>query len=914
MDHLIGRIRYSTHMPIRSIPLLVFLGLACSALAEDAINVCGSGHPDATAVFFKAHIDRQKPPNPGRDSFGLMTFATNLDPVQINSLKSIGISVLSHFTQHTYRVRVSKTIAAPPSIIVGGEVPEFCDPDINLKILPALREGQYELFKYQATDGQELNYAVSDGMLNLSVSFYPGVDPAIKRSALLAADIAVPDERYLLNNLIYVRAPPTSLERLAGQNSISWIEPGPPPFFPLMDSVREFCGVNQVQQFVAPSSYSGITGEGVVVGVFDIGIDESAMDFSGRVDHSDTTRIRDHGTHVAGVILGDGTSSRGQDSWNKFNKGTSRQWRGIAPKAHLIETYYLTGSDLSAWYDFIVNQHLDVSNHSYMVDFDNRYGAIDQDRDRIIRGDAIVPAGNILPRLQVFSAGNNGMQPPSSGFNLTGFFSLSSQMKNALVVGNLGVALGRIATTSSLGPTRDGRIKPDVVAPGECVKSVGYCNASQSAVGADYCVGGLSSERRNFIMGMSGTSVSAAVATGIISLGLEAFASAAVGTTPLPSTLRGAAVHTARDLIGTNWHKSDDGWVSAAIGPDFVTGYGALDAVGLVQIMSNRKFLEDSVFHTGDVKRFQFDSNGGAMRITLAWDDPPADPAFSALYPNLPNLVNDLDLVLIAPDGTKHYPWKLDQKITDSSGNLLSDDMQLAGTSINVVREFLAAATPNWTWNQPDDPSNVFDTFPASGLPAAVRGRDHLNNIEVVDVPSATTGSWIVEVSGFNVPSGPQSFSIIGADFHPQTFASSALRIREQFPDLYAFLRMDAICTRAPELCKPRPFWDARTGFRISLFDPQDLLIISVPELCTIFQRTSSLCSPDHIFLKNIPDTVQVGLLSKKGPHIDFVSMKNSRVSIPIERGEGLNSFLVLKLSPSSRGPLLDRPLSIDVH
>jgi hypothetical protein len=38
--------------------------------------------------------------------------------------------------------------------------------------------------------------------------------------------------------------------------------------------------------------------------------------------------------------------------------------------------------------------------------------------------------------------------------------------------------------------------------------------------------------------------------------------------------------------------------------------------------------------------------------------------------------------------------------------------------------------------------------------------RDHVNNIEQVRVDAPASGGWLVEVRGFNVPNGPQSFSI----------------------------------------------------------------------------------------------------------------------------------------------------------
>jgi hypothetical protein len=76
-------------------------------------------------------------------------------------------------------------------------------------------------------------------------------------------------------------------------------------------------------------------------------------------------------------------------------------------------------------------------------------------------------------------------------------------------------------------------------------------------------------------------------------------------------------------------------------------------------------------------------------------------------------LVNDLDLVLLDPNGVRQHVWTLD----------------------------------------PLDPSA-----------AAVRTQpDHLNNLEQVLVSAPLPGTWQVEVRGHSVPVGPQSFSLVSS-------------------------------------------------------------------------------------------------------------------------------------------------------
>jgi len=94
---------------------------------------------------------------------------------------------------------------------------------------------------------------------------------------------------------------------------------------------------------------------------------------------------------------------------------------------------------------------------------------------------------------------------------------------------------------------------------------------------------------------------------------------------------------------------------------------------------------------------------GGPFRLTLAWSDYPGEPAAAAA------LVNDLDLEVVAPDGTHHY------------GN---EGLYASGQCLRSGR-----------W-------------------------DACNNVEGVIVPNASYGTYTVIVHGYNVPQGPQPFAL----------------------------------------------------------------------------------------------------------------------------------------------------------
>jgi len=72
----------------------------------------------------------------------------------------------------------------------------------------------------------------------------------------------------------------------------------------------------------------------------------------------------------------------------------------------------------------------------------------------------------VTPRPAFFAAGNNGLFPQDELLTLVGYYGLMVNFKDLLVVGSVESNDAEHSDTSSLGPTLDGRLKPDVVAPG----------------------------------------------------------------------------------------------------------------------------------------------------------------------------------------------------------------------------------------------------------------------------------------------------------------------------------------------------------------------------------------------------------------------------------------------------------------
>ena len=226
---------------------------------------------------------------------------------------------------------------------------------------------------------------------------------------------------------------------LAAYDEVEWIDPGPMPHLEENDNTRALVGVDAVQNATINAgagtiTYAGLTGSGVSVGVDDSGLDTAHPDLSvvGTVS-ANSPPLSPHGTHVGGTIAGSGANSNGTNAAGNANGGTAFQWRGMAPNAGLIDSNDLV--NLGNLLNAIQNFSLDISNHSHGVSVDGAYNANNQTIDRAIRGggtsnDTVVPR-----RPQVYSAGNNGSAARAPG-NQRGYFSITKQMKNPVVVGN----------------------------------------------------------------------------------------------------------------------------------------------------------------------------------------------------------------------------------------------------------------------------------------------------------------------------------------------------------------------------------------------------------------------------------------------------------------------------------------------
>ena len=256
--------------------------------------------------------------------------------------------------------------------------------------------------------------------------------------------------------------------------------------------------------------------------------------------------------------------------------------------------------------------------------------------------------------VQIFSVGNFGHVWTQPSVYVPGSLSDDSMAKNVIAVGAVGNGDFRhqMYHWSSRGPTDDGsagpgRVKPDVVAPGE------FLISAESTGNSDY--GEM----------WPGTSFAAPVISGAAALVRDYFTQGhypiQANDPPLPLLpYTSSALVKAMLINSTVWVQGFTGYESCVppnfgCYPNYDQGYGrpALDTVLEPAGYRDLKAFEDTTTHVAVGQTWSrtlilkdiWQADCTNLRVTLVWTDPPGDTT------SYPKLVNDLDLVVtIAPN------------------------------------------------------------------------------------------------------------------------------------------------------------------------------------------------------------------------------------------------------------------------
>jgi len=339
-------------------------------------------------------------------------------------LGRVGATVVSYIPNNGYLVRASSDMARqiaedPATLAVVTYEPFF-------KLKPALLKlaAQNE----PLPEGTELN-----------VLLFPGTrDAALGQLQDLNAQ-TVAEDRTPFGPMVKIRVPVDSLSRLAGLSvvqSIEWSRPR----VPANDISRATLGVVDT---VAPTNYLGLTGNKVLVNVNDTGVDTNQPALVGRVSFDVPISGVDsngHGTHVAGIIAGNGTNSLTvTNPIGSITPPVDGQFRGQAPGAHIFsmasDLLFGPGSD-TYLQETARRTNAFISNNSWHYQFDNQYDLAAASYDAAVR-DALPGVTGPQPLLLVFAAGNSGAGDDSGLGGAPDTIQSPATAKNVITVGTV---------------------------------------------------------------------------------------------------------------------------------------------------------------------------------------------------------------------------------------------------------------------------------------------------------------------------------------------------------------------------------------------------------------------------------------------------------------------------------------------
>ena len=305
---------------------------------------------------------------------------------------------------------------------------------------------------------------------------------------------------------------------------------------------------------------------------------------------------------------------------------------GIAPKSHIVNIpflkagYPVAGGDALAASDAVLTNGPNgvpatISNNSWGNGTNaNAYDAEAALYDGMARDAS--SGGNVDPLLFVFSAGNlgaSGLTKPKMGKNLIAVGS-SENLRTELEAGSNNI--DDMSSFSARGLAADGRIKPDIVAPGDTITGgrAGNCSSVTSCFETNH-------------VWSEGTSHAAPQVAGVAALFTQWWKALAGGVNPSPAVTKAAILLSGQEMGGngaTNpLPNGDEGW--GRVNMRYILNTGV--AMRLVDQNVTLLAPGDQSVYTGRIP-----DPDKPFRAALVWTDPPGTVD--------PSLVNNIDLTV----------------------------------------------------------------------------------------------------------------------------------------------------------------------------------------------------------------------------------------------------------------------------
>ena len=645
------------------------------ALAPDALHLHGvtlrAGEAPPPARFDRA----------AGDDLHLIHFDRALGERDRADLLDMGAEIMGYLPVNGYLLRLP-----------AGREGEFeALPDVDL-LLPFRPEWRLDPRLFAAID------RAAGPALPLALCFAPG-EPVLRRAdeALALGAEFVDHSMQGDRPLLWLRARPAMLEALASLPGLLWLE-STGPIVERNDRVTWI--VQSGWDCCHPVWENGIHGEGQVIGHIDSDFDPTVCFFADPEgdppgpDHRKLafigadpgTGYPRHGTHTAGTLAGDAVPIDG---------AMGETARGLAWAARLANSSYTNIYAYDPYADFVLHSDAGARVHSNSYGIDVIEGTLGDPETRYILLSRSIDqfSHDREENLVVFASTNSlTLRTPENA-------------KSVLAVG-ASWTHGYLGDDykgphehryGGLGPTADGRRKPEIYAPGASIVSAYYLSACATTTS-------------------SGTSMAcpaiAAGATLVRQYLTDGFFPGGVADpenalAPSGALLKALMLNSALPMDST----SDSHPPEASSGyPNDLEGWGRLllDEALYFDGDSRELWLTElrnaEGLETGEEYLYQFEVESASepLAITMAFTDHPGELLAAA------PVVNNLDLSLEGPGGV-----------------------------------FLG---------------NVFDTVAEESMEGGAA--DPLNTVERIILNSPMPGVWTLRVAATAVPMGPQGYGL----------------------------------------------------------------------------------------------------------------------------------------------------------
>lgn len=495
--------------------------------------------------------------------YGLIQFNVIPDENEVIQLKEVGIELFDYFPNFAFYAKINSEL----QIKEYKNIRRVIKLESNDKLRLDLSQKKYP------------EHAIQDNNIKLQIQAISPNDLGLLAFEIenrLGQVITIDKYTHVLNAVL----PISELGNISELAFIQFITPIDAPGEPENFKGRNSHRIGALTQFHTGLSKE-LNGEGMNVMLQDDGVIGPHIDYEGRIGAQFITINRgDHGDHTGGTIMGAGN--------------LEPRYMGMAPASQLwvYGAAYEGYPGFDSIYSHYNKHDIRITSTSYSNGVNAGYTALAQKLDDQVE--------RMADLTHVFSAGNSRSASSNGWYTITGGHKVA---KNVITVANLDY-LDNDATSSSQGPTQDGRIKPDIGAVGSNV---------------------MSTSNPNLYVPKSGTSMSCPGVAGTVTVLYQAFKELNSSTTPNSALMKGIVCNTADD-IGRK-------------GPDFTNGFGRINALKAYDAIKNKTYFKGSV-STGASQNYTINvgANDRLLKVMLVWIDPQGTAGSSR------PLINDVDL------------------------------------------------------------------------------------------------------------------------------------------------------------------------------------------------------------------------------------------------------------------------------